>query len=150
MTEYRNSAGGTVDPRDGRREQTEVIPLVEEHLSVGKREVERARVRVHVQVNQREELVRQELARDDVTIERVPQNVRLTDIPQMRTEGTTTIIPIVEEVLVTEKMLVLVEEIHIHRRLTTETHEIPVMLRSEHAEVQRDAARGEPHITGKD
>jgi uncharacterized protein (TIGR02271 family) len=114
-------------------EQTQVIPLVEERLSVGKREVERARVRVHVHVDEREEVVRQELARDDVTIERVPHNVRLTEIPQMRTEGTTTIIPIVEEVLVTEKMLVLVEEIHIHRRLLTEMHEIPVMLRSEHA-----------------
>jgi stress response protein YsnF len=50
-------------------------------------------------------------------------------------------------------MLVLVEEIRIHRRLTTETHEIPVMLRSEHAEVERDTGqggRGEPHVTGRD
>jgi stress response protein YsnF len=36
-------------------------------------------------------------------------------------------------------MLMLVEEIHIHRHLTTQTHEIPVLLRSEHAEIQRDA-----------
>jgi hypothetical protein len=39
-------------------------------------------------------VVRQELTRDDFTVERVPQNRRLTEIPQMRTEGTTTIIPI--------------------------------------------------------
>jgi uncharacterized protein (TIGR02271 family) len=150
MPDYRDRQADPADPRTRGHEQTEVIPLVEEQLTVGKREVERARVRVHVHVNEREELVRQELARDDVTIERVPQNVRLTEIPQMRTEGTTTIIPVVEEVLVTEKMLVLVEEIRIHRRLTTETHEIPVMLRSEHAEVQRDTGRGEPHLTGRD
>lgn len=133
MPEYKDRSSGTADPRTRAHQQTEVIPLVEERLSVGKREVERARVRVHVHVDEREEVVRQELARDDVTVERVPMDVRLTDIPQMRTEGTTTIIPVVEEVLVTEKMLVLVEEIRIHRRLTTETHEIPVMLRSEHA-----------------
>jgi len=153
MPDYRDRSSESVDPRTRAHEQTEVIPLVEEQLSVGKREVERARVRVHVHVDEREEVVRQELARDDVTVERVPQNIRLTEIPQMRTEGTTTIIPIVEEVLVTEKMLVLVEEIRIHRRLTTETHEIPVMLRSEHAEVQRDTGqggRGEPHVTGRD
>jgi len=150
MPDHRDHPSDFTDPRSRRPEQTEVIPLVEEQLTVGKREVERARVRVHVHVNEREELVRQELARDDVTIERVPLNTRLTEIPQMRTEGTTTIIPIVEEVLVTEKMLVLVEEIRIHRRLTTETHEIPVMLRSEHAEVQREPSRGEPHVTGRD
>ena len=149
MPDYRDNQSDAPDPRLRDQEQTQVIPLVEERLSVGKREVERARVRVHVHVDEREELVRQELARDDVTIERVPQNVRLTEIPQMRTEGTTTIIPVVEEVLVTEKMLVLVEEIHIHRRITTEMHEIPVMLRSEHAEVQREASRDEPHVDGR-
>ena len=150
MPDHRDHPSESVDPRTRRHEQTEVIPLVEEQLSVGKREVERARVRVHVHVDERQEVVRQELARDDVTVERVPQNIRLTEIPQMRTEGTTTIIPIVEEVLVTEKMLVLVEEIRIHRRLTTETHEIPVMLRSEHAEIERDSGRGEPHVTRRE
>ena len=149
MPDYRAPSSDPADSRKRVDEQTQVIPLVEEQLSVGKREVERARVRVHVHVDEREEVVRQELARDDVTVERVPMDVRLTEIPQMRTEGTTTIIPIVEEVLVTEKMLVLVEEIRIHRRLTTETAEIPVMLRSEHAEVQRDTPRDEPHVTGR-
>jgi len=146
-----------VDDRDLRRdphhrqpprnEDVEVIPLAEERLSVGKQEVERARVRVHVQVDEHEEIVRQELARDEVSIERVPQNVRLTEIPQMRTEGTTTIIPVVEEVLVTEKVLVLVEEIHIHRRLTTAVSETPVVLRSERAEIQHDKGIDRPAET---
>jgi stress response protein YsnF len=122
--------------------ETKVIPLVEEKLSVGKREVERGRVRVHVQVREREEVVRQELASDEVSIRRVPQNVRVAEIPQMRTEGSTTIIPVVEEVLVTEKVLMLVEEIHIDRGQATEVHELPVRLRSEHAEIEHDTDRG--------
>jgi uncharacterized protein (TIGR02271 family) len=148
-----------VDDRDLRRdprgrqarrdEDVKVIPLVEERLSVGKQEVERARIRVHVQVDEREEIVRQELARDEVSIERVPHNVRISEIPQMRTEGTTTIIPVVEEVIVTEKMLMLVEEIHIHRSLTTAVHEIPVRLRSEHADIQHDREPGDPPETGR-
>lgn len=136
--------------REARRDDdVKVIPLVEERLSVGKQEVERARIRVHVQVDEREEVVRQELARDEISIERVPHNVRIREIPQMRTEGTTTIIPVVEEVIVTEKMLMLVEEIHIHRRLATAVHEVPVRLRSEHAEIQHDRNPGDPPETGR-
>ena len=140
MVDDRDRRPGTPDGARGREEDVTVIPLVEERLSVGKREVERARVRVHVHVDEREQIVTQELARDEVSIERVPHNVRLQDFPQIRTEGTTTIIPVVEEVLVTEKVLMLVEEIHIHRRLTSEVHQVPVPLRSEHAQVQRGAA----------
>jgi uncharacterized protein (TIGR02271 family) len=147
MVDDRNNRPDPRGRRGTREEDVKVIPLVEERLSVGKQEVERARIRVHVQVDEREELVRQELARDEVSIERVPHNVRITDIPQMRTEGTTTIIPVVEEVLVTEKMLVLVEEIHIHRRLTTAVHEIPVRLRSEHAEIEQHRGAVDPSET---
>jgi uncharacterized protein (TIGR02271 family) len=149
MGDDRDIRSGSHDPRSSRDEETTIIPLVEEQLAVGKREVERARVRVRVHVDEHEEIVRQELARDEVSIERVPQNVRLTEVPQMRTEGTTTIIPVVEEVLVTEKMLMLVEEIHIHRRLTTEVHDIPVLLRSEHAEIQHDGDRPDSPPTGR-
>jgi stress response protein YsnF len=56
------------------------IPLVEERLHVGKREVESGRVRIRVDVNEREERVIQDLERDEVTIERVPRNERLSEI----------------------------------------------------------------------
>jgi hypothetical protein len=60
MPDYRDRPSESVDPRTRAHEQTEVIPLVEEQLSVGKREVERARVRVHVHVDEREEVVQKE------------------------------------------------------------------------------------------
>jgi uncharacterized protein (TIGR02271 family) len=121
-------------------EEVAAIPLVEERLSVAKRQVESGRVRVRVTVEEREETVTEELFHDDLQIERVPRNVRVSELPHVRLEGNTTIVPVVEEVLVVEKALVLVEEIHISRRTVSEPASIPVKLRAERAEVERDGA----------
>src|SRR5689334_3181229 len=83
------------------------IPLVEERLSVAKRQVETARVRVRISVEEHDETVSEELRRDEVTVEHVPKNLRVTEVPTVRVEGDTTIIPIVREVAVIEKALVL-------------------------------------------
>jgi uncharacterized protein (TIGR02271 family) len=134
--------------RTGRSRMTEsapeeyaAIPLVEERLSVTKREVEGGRVRVHVTVEEHQETITEQLARDDVQIERVARNERLSEMPHVRLEGSTTIIPVVEEVLVVEKALVLVEEIHVRRRTEMETVQIPATVRSERATVERDDPR---------
>ncbi|HEY0115102.1 MAG TPA: DUF2382 domain-containing protein [Allosphingosinicella sp.] len=124
------------------------IPLVEERVSVGKREVETARYRVRVALEEREEIVPVELARDEVEIERVPRNIALRELPSVRLEGSTTIIPVVEEVVVVEKKLVLVEEIHIRRKTSTQTEQIPVTVRAEQALIEQEpsgaAAPGAP------
>ena len=57
--------------------------------------------------------------------------------PQIRTEGDVTIVPVLEEVLVVEKRLVLKEELHIRRRIITETVEVPVTLHKQRAIVER-------------
>lgn len=118
------------------------IPLVEERLEVGKRQVESGRVKVRVAVDTREETVPAELRHDEVEIRRVPRNVAVTELPAVRLEGDTTVIPVVEEQLVVEKRLVLVEEIHVLRRTRTKVEEIPVVLRSERAEIERQGAEG--------
>ena len=133
----RSSPPGTSQNRET-TEEVAAIPLVEERLSVAKRQVESGRVRVRVTVEEREELVTEQLMRDDLQIERVPKNVRVSDVPHVRLEGNTTIVPVVEEVLVVEKALMLVEEIHICRRSVPEKTQIPVKLRSERAAVERD------------
>jgi stress response protein YsnF len=56
----------------------------------------------------------------------------------VRTEGETTIIPVVEEVLVVEKRLVLKEEIHIRRLISKDDVEVPVTVRRQRAVVERD------------
>jgi uncharacterized protein (TIGR02271 family) len=136
------SSGTAQQTPNGNQASGEVaaIPLLEERLSVSKRQVETGRVRVHVTVEEREEIVREQLQRDDLHVERVPRNVRVTEEPHVRLEGNTTIVPVVEEVLVVEKALMLVEEIHITRRSTSELKEMPVVVRSERVSVDRQPA----------
>lgn len=124
--------------------ETSAIPLIEERLSIAKRQVETGRVRVRVTVEERAETVTEQLLREELQIEHVPKNERLTEVPLVRLEGITTIIPVVKEVLVVEKALMLVEEIHISRHSSAETREIPVNLRTERAHVERDPG---PHAT---
>jgi hypothetical protein len=71
----------------------EVIPLVEEHLSVSTRKVETGRVRVSTKVEERTEMVAAELQREDVTVERVPVNREIEAVPEVRWEGDTFIVP---------------------------------------------------------
>jgi uncharacterized protein (TIGR02271 family) len=119
-------------------QEVAAIPLVEERLTVGKRQVEAGRLRVRIRVEEREERVPVSLAHDEVEIERVPKNVPVTELPSVRLEGNVTIIPVVEEVVVMEKRLLLVEEIHVRRRTGTSEEEIPMRLRSEQAFIERE------------
>jgi uncharacterized protein (TIGR02271 family) len=121
-----------------KQEEVAAIPLVEERLSIEKRQVEAGRLRVRISVTEHEERVPVELNHDEVEVERVPRNVPLSELPGVRLEGNTTIIPVVEEVVVVEKRLMLVEEIHVRRKSTLRTEEVPVMLRSEEAAIERD------------
>jgi uncharacterized protein (TIGR02271 family) len=119
-------------------QEVAAIPLVEERVSIKKREVETGRYRIRVAVEERQESVPVDLAHDEVEIERVPRNVALTEVPSVRLEGSTTIIPVVEEVVVVEKKLVLVEEIHVRRRTTSRTENIDVTVRAEQAIVEQE------------
>ncbi len=129
----------------GKQEEVAAIPLVEERLSIEKRQVESGRVRVRISVAEREERVPVDLAHDEVEVERVAKNVVVSELPGVRLEGNITIIPVVEEVVVIEKRLVLVEEIHVRRKTATTTEVIPVTLRSEQVAIERD---GEPAPAG--
>ena len=114
-----------------------VVPVLVEELEVQKRVVETGKVRITKVVHERETLVDEPLLRDNVAISRLPmQRVVEGPIP-MREEHGTTIISVVEEVLVVEKRWMLREEIHIRKR-RTETHQPQrITLRSEDIQVER-------------
>jgi uncharacterized protein (TIGR02271 family) len=118
-------------------QEVAAIPLVEERVSVTKREVETGRFRIAVSVEEREDNVPVELSHSEVEIERVPVNKSVSELPSVRLEGSTTVIPVVEEVVVIEKRLVLVEEIHVRRKSTTETRELPVTTKSEKVQIDK-------------
>jgi uncharacterized protein (TIGR02271 family) len=114
-----------------------VIPVVVEELEVQKRVVETGKVRLTKVVHERETLVDEPLLRDNVVISRLPmQRVVEGPIP-VREEHGTTIISVVEEVLVVEKRWMLREEIHI-RKQRIETHQPQhITLRSEEIQIER-------------
>ena len=118
-------------------EKQAVIPVVEEQVVVEKRPVAKGRVRVHKKVDQRHETVDLPLTKERVEIRRVVIDRDVDDFLPVRREGDTTIIPIVEEVLVVEKKLRLKEEIHVIRRREQERHVEKVALKQETAEIER-------------
>jgi uncharacterized protein (TIGR02271 family) len=114
-----------------------IIPLLEEELSVAKRVVETARVRVSRATHSHEQLVDELLQHEKVEVERVPVDRPVDAMPSVRQEGDVTIIPVVEEILKVERCLVLKEEVHIRRIKTTERHQEQVTLRRQEATVSR-------------
>ena len=125
-------------------EDATVVPVVEEELRVGKRVVETGRVRVTKNVREREEVVDEPLVREEYDVERVPVNVFVDEPVGPRHEGDTLIIPVLEEVLVVEKRLLVREELRITRRQTEERETRRVTLLSEEVSVERTGPQDEP------
>src|SRR4051812_39316943 len=88
-----------VEASAGIADATVAVPIVQEQLLVGKRVEESGRVRIKKVIREEEQVVDQPLTREEVTVERRPVD-RVAQGPQEpRTEGDSTIIPIVREVL---------------------------------------------------
>jgi len=94
-------------------------------------------VRVDKQTRTREAFVDEDLLREHAEVERTPIGRQVSEAPPIRQDGETTIIPIVEEVLYTERRLILKEEVKITRRRSTEKFQDRVTLRYQEAVVTR-------------
>jgi uncharacterized protein (TIGR02271 family) len=122
----------------------ETIPVVEETARIDKREVQTDKVKVHTVVETSEQMVREALSSQNVKVTRVPVDQPVTTVPGIRTEDGVTIVPVLEEILVVEKRLILKEEVHIEQEVSQETVELPVSLRKQRAVVERFDAQGRP------
>ena len=127
-----------------------VIPVIVEELQVAKRKVDTGRVRITKLVREREEVVNEPLLQEEVDVQRVAVN-RLVDVPPpIRYMGDVMIVPLLEEVLVVEKRLMLKEELHISKRQTEVHNPQRVILRSEEVTVERiDEAEQPESITNE-
>ena len=124
-------------------EAAQIIPLLEERLVVGRREVETGRVRVHLTTTTEDAAVREVLREERVEVERVPIGREVATAPAVREEedGAVLVVPVLEEVLVVERRLVLKEELWIRRVSTSRTSEKTVPLRRQTATVERVPAQ---------
>ena len=117
------------------------IPLHVEEVSISRREIRtKANIQIALVTGTREQLIDEELTRVRVEVERVPIGRTIEVVPTISQEGDTTIIPVVEEIVVVERRLVLKEEIRIRRVSTKEQHQETVVLREQEAVITREEA----------
>jgi len=114
-----------------------IIPLAEETLHLTKRLVETGRVRVSLTTEVIQEQVRETVRTRRAEITRVPVNREVSEIPPNRQDADVLIIPVVEEVMVVVKRLVLREEIRLRLIDQDEAIELPASKRIQHASVER-------------
>ena len=118
-----------------------VLPLAEETVSVERRVVETGRVRVSLRTETEAREVSETLHSESVEVEHVPVNRTLgldeaAPEPRRGADGGW-IIPVVEEVLVVERRLVLREELHLRVRRVAEEFRETVPLRRQRVEIER-------------
>lgn len=137
------------------------LPLAEEHVAVHKRTVEKGRVRIRTVVDESTRWVTDSLTSEHVQVARVPIGREVEAVPPIRQEGDTTIIPVVDEVLVIDRRLILREELHVTKEQRVEQVAEPVTVRTMRAEVEREMRpsgtgstdtenRGEHDVTNTD
>ncbi len=128
---------GSTSSADAGSSTHHVIPVTTEELDVSKEQVTTGKVRITKQVSERTETINESGFRDEVEVERIPVNRFVETIPGVEVEGDTTIIPVVEEVLVVEKRIRIKEEVRVTRKRKEARNPQTVKLRSEDVKVER-------------
>jgi len=136
--EERLSSDMSVQSKALERGEETVVPVIQEELDVGTRRVETdSGVRIVKSVQEREEFIDEPLTRDEVEVERIAVNRYIEAPPSVRYEGDTMVVPVLEEVLVVEKRLLLKEELRLTRRASEYRAPQRVTVRREIADVER-------------
>ena len=118
-----------------------VIPVVEEIAHVKKRTVDRGSVRISKVVSEREETIDTSTLEDEIEIEHVARNTWLKKPAKPRREGDVLIVPVMEEITVVEKRIILREELYIRRKQVRKPATEKVRLRREEVRVE-DSRKG--------
>ena len=135
----------------GKIEESVTVSAICEKLSVEKRLVETGAIRVRKLIHEDHTTVDVPLISEISHINRVKMGTVVTGPVPIRHEGLVTIVPVLEERLVTYTELVLVEEIHITRHRTEQSISHHMTIRREEIVVERlDTLSGEWQIVKDD
>lgn len=113
------------------------IALVEERLSIERREVVTDRVRVRTVVDASEVVLEDTVKRGVVDVERTAFDREVEAAPPPREEGGVLVVSVVEERAEIVTRLFLVEEVRIRRTSVTEAVAVPATVRRMRAIVER-------------
>jgi uncharacterized protein (TIGR02271 family) len=136
---------GSMSRQAGGSAVENVVPVLAEELVVDKKRVQTGGVRVHRRVLEHDETVELPLLKEHVDVRREIVDRDVDGPLPIRREGNTTIIPIVEEVLVVEKRYRLREEIYVTRAVREEIHREQVTVRRQEAEIEQLDGEGRTH-----
>jgi uncharacterized protein (TIGR02271 family) len=115
------------------------IPVVEEELTVGKREVERDRIRIHTHVEEQPVAEDVRLREERVTVARHPVDRPATQADlETFTEGTMEFTETAEEAVVSKRARV-VEEVTVQRDVAEHTETVHDTVRRTHVDVDHEA-----------
>jgi len=127
----------TERPQGARDKDQVVVPLHAEEASVSKRRVVTGQVKVGTVTRESEQLVEELLEQEHVEIERTAIGKEVDKAPPVREEGDTLIIPILEEIVVVERRLLLKEEVRVRRTREKQPYQERVVVRKQEAVITR-------------
>ena len=133
--EQGRTPGKTVDATSDKDQV--VVPLHAEEVSVAKQRVVTGRVKVGTITKESEQLIEELLEQEHVEVERTPIGKQVDRAPPVREEGDTLIIPILEEIVVVERRLLLKEEVRVHRKREKQPYQERVVVRKQEAVITR-------------
>ena len=119
-----------------KKKNTPSLNVLQEQVNIDKKIVESGKVVINKKVHKEDKDVEVPVSHEEVEIKKVTINKYVTEAPDVRYEGNTTIIPVIKEVAVIEKKLLLVEEIHVIKHVVEKTEEHIVPLRKEEIQVE--------------
>jgi len=113
------------------------VPVIEEELVTGRREVKTGSIRVRKRVQRIRKSIDMPVVKHAARVERVRINRVVKEIPKIREERGMLVIPVVEEQIVVRRRLVLREEIRVVQSTIEERATADVKITREHAVVER-------------
>jgi len=119
-------------------EEEMVIPIVVEELDIKKIRRAREKVIINKRVEDREQVINEEVFREKAKIERITVNQLIENIiPQIQYEEDQIILPLIEEQTVVGKQLLWVENVRIFQKELIENQTQTVTLRREVLNIER-------------
>ncbi|AKF03602.1 YsnF/AvaK domain-containing protein [Sandaracinus amylolyticus] len=138
LESIRSQSAHATGETGARRVGEKVIPVVEETMEIGKREIERGGARVHTRLVERPIEQDVELREERVRVERVPVDrpASVTDIAAARRAGDISLRERAEQAVV-GKTARVVEEVHVGKEIATRTEHIRDTVKRTEVEVDR-------------
>lgn len=122
-----------------------IIPVLEEEIKITKKVIDTGVVNISKTIKESTEHIDIPLSSEEIIVNRVPKNELIDTMPAAsRYEGDVMIIPVLKEVAVVEKRMILVEEIHISKIKSEKTETQEVVVRKEEVNITRTDLRANP------